>query len=39
MFPRDRLIAGVSGRKLDENWPNLVINLLFANGFASVSLR
>ena len=37
MFSRDRLIAGVIGRKLDENWPNLVINLLSANGFASVS--
>ena len=29
-------ITGVIGRKLD-NWPHLVVNLLFANGFASVS--
>ena len=37
MFSRDRLITGVIGRKLDENWPNLAINLLFANRLASVS--
>ena len=30
LFSRDRLITGVIGRKLDENWPDLVVNLLFA---------
>ena len=33
MFSRDRLITGVIGRKLDKNWPNLVVNLLFAYGW------
>ena len=33
MFSRDRLITGIISRKLDENWPNLVVNLLFANGW------
>ena len=33
MFSRDRLKTGVIGRKLDENWPNLVEDLLFANGW------
>ena len=31
MFSRDGLITGVIGRKLDENWPNLVVNPLYAN--------
>ena len=26
------LIIGATGRKLDENWQNLVANLLFVNG-------
>ena len=36
MFSKDRLITGVIGHKLGENWPNVVVNLLSANGFASV---
>ena len=28
---RDRLITGAIGHKLNENRPNLVVNLLFAN--------
>ena len=37
MFSRDTLITGAIGHKLDENWPILFVNLLFANGFTSVS--
>ena len=37
MFSRDTLITGAIGHKLDENGPILFGNLLFANGFASVS--
>ena len=33
MFSRDRLIAGIIGRKLDESWPSLVVNLLYAKCF------
>ena len=33
MFSRDRLITSLIGRKLDENWLNLVVDLLFANGW------
>ena len=32
MFSRGRLITGVIGHKLDENWPHLIANLLYANG-------
>ena len=32
MFSKDRLITGVIGHKLGENWPNVVVNLLYANG-------
>ena len=34
---RNWQIAVVICCKLDENWPNLVVNLLFANGYAIVS--
>ena len=36
MFSRDRLKTGVIGRKLDENRPNLAVNILFVNALASV---
>ena len=32
MFSGGRLITGVIGHKLDENWPHLIANLLYANG-------
>ena len=37
MFSRDRLKTGVIGRKLDENLPNLAVNILFVNALAGVS--